>query len=223
MGKGIKIFGIIVLLVVVYVVAVNVNYQNEAKEDEAERIEAERIESLKTPEQRYQESTAGLYARVHDEAMEKASGNTMKSYLEAPTNAYNNIEKYDVKSTVNNDQCDLYTERLNELSNSIKSLTYQCESVPFGSDSGFYEFSSKMQDLENILREQSIHPKTINVKTWKLFNDIEDDCDHNPGLQKVTTVVKNNFAWMGLCFEDMYEEFGEFPAMEIGLSHDYFD
>ena len=172
--------------------------------DRVERIaEEERLESLKTPEQREQERIEA--ERLYQERVDRIN------------------QEREERLDESKNQCIDYTERLDGLPHLIKSLTHLCESVPFGSDSGFYEFSWKMQDLENILREQNIHPKTINVKAWKLFNAIEDDCDHNPGLQTVATLVKNDFAWMGLCFEDMYEEFGEFPAMEIGLSPDYFD
>ena len=170
----------------------------------AEKIaEEERLESLKTPEQREQERLEA--ERLYQERVDRIN------------------QEREERLDESKNQCIDYTERLNELSNSIKSLTYQCESVPFGSDSGFYEFSSKMQDIETGLLATGITPQETNDKIWKLFSVIEDDCKHDPGLQTVATLVKNDFAWMGLCFEDMYEEFGEFPAMEIGLSPDYFD
>ena len=34
--------------------------------------------------------------------------------------------------------------------------------------------------------------------------------------------LKIGFDLMDLCFENMYESFGEFCSMEIGLSSDYF-
>lgn len=98
-----------------------------------------------------------------------------------------------------------------------------CESVPFGSNDDFLKFSSQMQQVESYLSTQGTTPKTVNDNIWELFNVIEDECDHDQRLQSVAELLKNDFAWMGLCFEDMYEEFGEYPGMEIGLSPDYFD
>ena len=113
--------------------------------------------------------------------------------------------------------------RLNEIISISEDVGYMCEGVPFGSTSGFADFSKYMQNLDDVLLLQGTDPIEINSEIRGFFDQVESSCyDHQDDvLEDVLTEAQLKYGMMGLCLDDMYLEFGDFPAMNIGLSPEY--
>ena len=126
-------------------------------------------------------------------------------------------------NTANAQQCRFYEEKLDTVYETSVRFEELCKNAQFGSYSDFYDFSSKMQIVDDLLLESGSSAQEVNNLSWELFDVVEDMCSDNTGLQTKASSVQFQFSLMSLCFEDMYEEFGEFPGMELGLSPDYFD
>ena len=113
--------------------------------------------------------------------------------------------------------------RLNQIISISEDVGYMCEGVPFGSASGFADFSKYMQNLDDVLLLQGTDPIEINSEIRGYFDQVESSCyDHQDDvLEDILTKAQFKYGMMGLCLDDMYLEFGDFPAMNIGLSPEY--
>ena len=183
----------------------------EAEKLEAQKLEAERLESLKTPEQREAERLEA--ERLNQERIDR-NNQERKERLE--TNK-SNTPKLNQQDTIS---CDSYEEALNALYLFSGKLNQMCESIQYGSSSDFLLFSKEMQRIENAVYGEKDSPEGINERSWKLIDTVKSEC---PQLKTKSNDAQLQFGLMGLCFEIVYEEFGEFPAMGLGMSPDYFE
>ena len=116
--------------------------------------------------------------------------------------------------------CDDSKEALNQIYIFSGKLNQMCESVQYGSSSDFLLFYEEMQYLENAVYGVSDSPEGISERAWKLIDTAKIEC---PQLKTQSNNAQLQFSLMGLCFESIYEEFGQFPAMWLGMSPDYFE
>ena len=100
-----------------------------------------------------------------------------------------------------------------------KNLWNMCESVDYGSLADFLIFKEMMKESTKILKNTLPQP----LDDTHYFYYALDDVYHIAGFpsnpvdfkSKYNTFIHNK-SMMGLCFEDVYEEFGEFEGMEFG-------
>ena len=239
MGKGIRIFLIVSAVFIGIGVITNV-YDTmqkgieaerleaerlEAERLEAERLEAERLESLKTPEQKEMERQQEEKKRLEEmeeinriEEKKRKAQESMQKILDAEKlraveKTQRAVEK--TQRAVEKPQtCNDYEAGLKgiyDLSNKLNSL---CESVQHGSYTDFVRFYSTMQDVEDDLRNEGLSAKQTRDLAWEVVDAAKNKCTDK---RTMANTVQLDFALMGLCFESVYEEFGEFPAMELGF------
>ena len=116
--------------------------------------------------------------------------------------------------------CDDFKEGLTQMYEIASRYNQVCESVQYGSYGDFLIFSEEMHLFENTLHHIGTTPKKANEQTWKIIDTAKNEC---PQLKAKANDVQLQFSLMGLCFESVYEMFGEFPAMWFGMSPDYFE
>ena len=110
-------------------------------------------------------------------------------------------------------------DALEELLSFIPKFHQLCKTAQHGSYNDFVKFYSAMQYIKNQLANS---PQETNEYTWKIFNLLENNCQDTE-IHETVIDGKNEHIAMSMCFEEVYEKFGEFPAMELGISPDYFD
>ena len=198
----------------------------EAETLEAQKVEAERLESLKTPEQKEAErleteklKMENLEAeRLEAERLnqERIDRNNQDRRDGLETNNFNTPKLNQEKTKTCND----FKEALNQIYQSVGRYNQICESVQYGSYDDFILFSKEMQLTEDAAYSLDSTPKKINEQIWKIIDTAKSEC---PQLRTEANDRQLQFSLMGLCFESVYEEFGEFPAMWFGMSPDYFE
>ena len=219
MGKGIRIFLIVSAVFIGIGVITNV-YDTmqkgiEAERLEAERLEAERLESLKTPEQKEMERQQEEKKRLEEinriEEKKRKAQESMQKILDAEKlRAVEKTQRAVEKPQTCNDY-EAGLKGIYDLSNKLNSL---CESVQHGSYTDFVRFYSTIQDVEDGLRNGGLSAKQTRDLAWEVVDAAKNKC---PDKRTMANTVQLDFALMGLCFESVYEEFGEFPAMELGF------
>ena len=95
-----------------------------------------------------------------------------------------------------------------------------CESVPFGSRTDFLRFYDGIQPFEDAAYSSGQTPQQARDIVLDLLDSIERSCQssNDVRMNNLYSEAVLSYSLMGLCFDDIYAEFGEFPAMHYGLS-----
>ena len=93
-------------------------------------------------------------------------------------------------------------------------LHKSCKSVQNGSDIDFLQFYDTMQIVEDSFYETGTNVKQTRDLYWKGIDLVRNECSSE---RIMAGKLQSEFELMGSCFVDVFNEFGEFPAMELGF------
>ncbi len=171
----------------------------EKKEAEwQERVEAHRLQEEKQAAER-------LEAEAVAERQERLEAEAVAERIK--------VEKARESESICHDE--IIKERI-EQAIVLSNRFYQaCEPVQYGSYNDFVIFSDKMQTVENQINLQTSF-QAINESILDLIITVENNCQYTE-IRDIGIDLKYDFIVMSLCFEEVYEQFGEFPGMELGV------
>ena len=177
----------------------------------------ERLENLKSTEQKEAEERL---KREKAEAERLEKERILKKAEEKRVGSGTSTIPQDRLETTCND----YEVSLKEIDNTtlFVQLNQLCKDAVYGSYSDFLEFSETMQGIEDGFARSGASVQEVTEGFVTEIDNAKAECPDNMNMQSIINRITESYVLMSYCFQDVYEEFGEFPAMEFGL-FDYSD